>query len=179
MVKGKDNIPSELTELPLAFNIRLAAGQDSDRISSRCRTLGCNQGQYLISAGRDIYFSPTVGEGNSGGPIIQNGKVIGLVGAGGQFIGQGVTARSIEDYIDGFGITLQDAASANVAEAPSTTTAHTKPETAETAFDREIVGKDGAPMALIPAGEFWMGSPDSEGDKSEHPRHRVTWILIT
>lgn len=28
MVKGKDNIPSELTELPLAFNIRLAAGQD-------------------------------------------------------------------------------------------------------------------------------------------------------
>jgi S1-C subfamily serine protease len=29
-----------------------------------------------------------------------------MVAAGGQFIGQGVTARSIEDYIDGFGITL-------------------------------------------------------------------------
>lgn len=35
-------------------------------------------------------------------------------------------------------------------------------------------GKDGAPMVLIPAGVSWMGSPDSEGDKDEHPRHQVT-----
>ena len=47
--------------------------------------------------------------------------------------------------------------------------------------DREITGKDGAPMVLIPVGEFWMGSPDDEGDKDEH--HvigsiwtRTTWI---
>ena len=28
-------------------------------------------------------------------------------------------------------------------------------------------------MALIPAGEFWMGSPEGEGMKIEHPRHKV------
>ncbi len=39
--------------------------------------------------------------------------------------------------------------------------------------DREITGKDGAPMVLIPAGEFWMGSPDGEGENDEHPRHKV------
>ena len=39
--------------------------------------------------------------------------------------------------------------------------------------DREITGKDDAPMVLIPAGEFWMGSPDGEGDDDEHPRHKV------
>lgn len=39
--------------------------------------------------------------------------------------------------------------------------------------DREITGKDGAPMVLILAGEFWMDSPDGEGEKEEHPRHRV------
>jgi formylglycine-generating enzyme required for sulfatase activity len=38
---------------------------------------------------------------------------------------------------------------------------------------REITGKDGAPMVLITAGEFGMGSTDGEGDKEEHPRHKV------
>ena len=38
---------------------------------------------------------------------------------------------------------------------------------------KNITGKDGAQMVLIPTGEFWMGSPDSEGSTDEHPRHRV------
>ena len=38
---------------------------------------------------------------------------------------------------------------------------------------KNITGKDGAPMVLIPAGEFWMGSPDNEGQEDEHQRHRV------
>jgi formylglycine-generating enzyme required for sulfatase activity len=38
-------------------------------------------------------------------------------------------------------------------------------------FDREITGKDGAKMLLIPAGEFMMGSADGRDD--EEPVHRV------
>ena len=38
---------------------------------------------------------------------------------------------------------------------------------------KNITGKDGAPMVLIPEGEFWMGSPDGEGNRNEHPRHTV------
>ncbi|MBI5245034.1 MAG: SUMF1/EgtB/PvdO family nonheme iron enzyme [Elusimicrobia bacterium] len=30
-----------------------------------------------------------------------------------------------------------------------------------------------ADMALVPAGEFWMGSPEGEGYSSERPRHKV------
>ena len=33
--------------------------------------------------------------------------------------------------------------------------------------------KDCPEMVVVPAGEFWMGSLDSEGDKDEHPRHKV------
>lgn len=33
-------------------------------------------------------------------------------------------------------------------------------------------------MVLIPDGEFWMGSPDGEGDKDEHPRHQVALVAF-
>ena len=34
---------------------------------------------------------------------------------------------------------------------------------------------DGAPeMIVVPAGRFWMGSRDGEGEQSECPRHEVT-----
>jgi len=36
-----------------------------------------------------------------------------------------------------------------------------------------IMGQDGAPMALIPAGEFHMGDPFNEGGANERPRHTV------
>ena len=36
-----------------------------------------------------------------------------------------------------------------------------------------ITGKDEAPMVLVSAGTFTMGSPDREGSPSEHPQHTV------
>ena len=41
------------------------------------------------------------------------------------------------------------------------------------ATKNEITGKDGAPMVLIPAGEFRMGSPDGEREKDEYPQHNM------
>jgi len=42
------------------------------------------------------------------------------------------------------------------------------------AEQKEIAGKDGAPMLLVPAGEFLMGSPAGEVNlRWENPRHKV------
>ena len=38
-----------------------------------------------------------------------------------------------------------------------------------------ILGRDGAPMILIAPGYFTMGSSKKDGNKDEHPSHRV-WI---
>jgi formylglycine-generating enzyme required for sulfatase activity len=55
------------------------------------------------------------------------------------------------------------------AAAPSNGAAPSKPTLPQP--PAEIVGKDGAPMVLIPAGEFTMGS--DKGDDDEQPIHRV------
>jgi formylglycine-generating enzyme required for sulfatase activity len=38
---------------------------------------------------------------------------------------------------------------------------------------QSLIDKNGAEMIYIPAGEFWMGSPEGEGGDNEHPRHKV------
>ena len=106
--------------------------------------------------GRTIYFDPRVDSGNSGGPIIQKGKVVGVVMAA-RSSGQGITVRGVQDYIEGFGIAAQESggslsSSMTPAPLPPPTTATVRPESRSTTQSSEITGKDGAPMVLIPAG---------------------------
>ena len=133
------------------------------------------KGNISSRQGRAIYFSPSVDSGHSGGPVFHSNNVVAVVGAGDQSVGRGVTARSVQDYIEGFGIMSQERTSAAsmATESSPPPAATAKSESRPMTQDREITGKDGAPMVLIPAGEFWMGSPDGGGKKDEHPRHRV------
>ncbi|NGZ11787.1 MAG: hypothetical protein CV088_20865 [Nitrospira sp. LK70] len=179
VVKGAENIPKGLTSLSLVGAARLTGGEDILVIGfpRNAGPWAIVKGNISSRQGRDIFFSPSVESGHSGGPIFQGGKVVGVVGSGGQSVGRGVTVGSVEDYIEGFGITAQEStdSSSSMASAPSPPpAASAKPKPRQETQASEITGKDGAPMVLVPAGEFWMGSPDGEGAQDEHPRHRVS-----
>ena len=175
VVRGQENLPTGLTALSLAATARLSGGEDILVIGfpRNAGPWALIKGNISSRQGRDIYFSPSVDSGHSGGPIFQSGKVVAMVGSGIQSVGRGVTVRSVQDYIEGFGITAQERTSSASAAAESSPppAATDKLEPRQITQDREITGKDGAPMVLISAGEFWVGSPDGEGDKDEHPRH--------
>ncbi|MBC7837018.1 MAG: trypsin-like peptidase domain-containing protein [Nitrospiraceae bacterium] len=173
VVRGTENLPKGITSLPLA-TASLSGGEDILVIGfpRNAGPWALIKGNISSREGRDIHFSPSVDSGHSGGPVLRGGNVVAMVGSGRQSVGRGVTARSVQDYIEGFGIMSHERTSAAsmATESSPPPAATATPEPGHMTQDREITGKDGAPMVLIPAGEFQMGSPDGEGDKDEHPR---------
>jgi formylglycine-generating enzyme required for sulfatase activity len=172
MIQGRDNFPSGITALPIATAVRLSGGEDIVVIGHP-RSAGdwtVLKGSIARREGRHVKVDANVDEGSSGGPMLQSGKVVGLV-AGTTKYGLAVTASSIREYLDGNRVPLEE--EARTAQATSPGSSPTEPETRETIRGREITGQDGPPMVLIPAGEFLMGSPDDVGASYEHPAHKV------
>lgn len=94
-----------------------------------------------------LVFSGTVAEGNSGGPLLLDGKVIGVVSRMDLKFGYAVPAALVQRALDVWNI---------------------MPPLGKTEISDEAL------MVLISAGEFWMGSPEDESrSKDERPRHKV------
>ncbi|MEO8341799.1 MAG: SUMF1/EgtB/PvdO family nonheme iron enzyme [Nitrospirota bacterium] len=170
VVRGTENLPKGITALSLAAATRLSGGEDILVIGfpGNAGPWALIKGNISSRQGRDIYFSPSVDSGHSGGPVLHSGNVVAMVGAGSQTVGRGVTARSVQDYIEGFGIMSQEnTTSTSIAtESSPSPVATAKPEPRPMTQDREVTGKDGAPMVLIPAGSFKMGSTKDEVDQA-------------
>lgn len=177
VVRGSENLPTGLKALSLAGAAHLSGGEDIIVIGfpRNAGPWALVKGNISSRQGRDVYFSPSVDSGHSGGPVFQGDKVVAVVGAGSQTVGRGITVRSVQDYMEGFGVTAQGSTgTVSAGTEPSSPPAATaKLEPRQLMQDREITGRDGAPMVLIPAGEFWMGSSEGEGKEDEYPRHQV------
>ena len=110
VIRGSENLPKGLRALPLAKTVRFSGGEEVTLIGfpRNAGPWAVVKGNISSRQGRDLYFSPTVDSGHSGGPILQHGKVVGLVAVAGQSSGRGIIASSVHDYVEGFGITVQE-----------------------------------------------------------------------
>ena len=81
VVRGKDNLPPGLRVLRLAPATGLSGGEDIvvigfPRISA---PWAVSKGSVVGRQGRDIDLDAAVDKGNSGGPVLMNGRVVGVV----------------------------------------------------------------------------------------------------
>ena len=106
-----------------------------------------------------------------------DGRVVGIVMSSSDEFGSGITHKRVFNYLEELGVYPQ----AGPGDDPPTWTRTdpTIPGISGRGIDAPKlpitkIGKDGAPMVFIPAGEFWMGSPEDESRFSdERPRHKV------
>ncbi len=99
--------------------------------------------------GRELTFQAPVDEGNSGGPLLTKGKVVGVIAEAREKFGYAVPAPMVQLALKSWQV--------RPAENPEI-------------IAKEITGKDGAPMVLVPAGVFKMGSLDMDGPYDQAER---------
>lgn len=107
-VRGKDNLPPNLTALPLAQAANVQGGE-------AVIVIGFPQGggawavlraNVVSMEGRELTLDGSIGEGNSGGPVLLGENVIGVVttvgGTGG--FGHAVPTSILKLVLDGWGV---------------------------------------------------------------------------
>jgi formylglycine-generating enzyme required for sulfatase activity len=120
--------------------------------------------------GRELFLFPETGEGFSGGPVLVDSRVVGVVfGREGGF-GKALSVANVEPYLRGLGVVWREP-SAQPARA------ETQPQRPVQAKPREtrLNPKDGLTYVWVPPGKFMMGcsSGDNECEADEKPAHEV------
>jgi formylglycine-generating enzyme required for sulfatase activity len=169
-VREMGNLPEDLTILGLSQDVVQVKSGEPMAVIGLPRAAGdwaVIHGHMVSRRGRDLKFDVRIDQGASGGPVMHNKQVVGLVQSISTYA-QGNSADSIRVFLQGFGITP-----------PAFPTVHTFPSglgiSSRGVLPNSITGKDGASMVLVLSGEFMMGSPAGEGDvdPNEQPQHLV------
>ncbi len=127
-VRGRDRIPAGLNALPFDAESDVESAEE-------VLVIGFGQGQgdwavlraQVISVdGRDLKLDARVEEGNSGGPVLRNGKVVGLITSTGRGIGVATPAQFVTFVLRSWGVNLNRQAAATATAGESQPTGKTK-----------------------------------------------------
>lgn len=119
------------------------------------------KGHIVGQRGKTITFDGAVDEGNSGGPLIKEGRVIGVITEVGHKFTCATPAAIAQYSLSGWGI-------------ESTRTPQPKP-TKRAIPDKVFTNSIDMKFVLISAGSFMMGSPLNEPERdNDEMEHRVT-----
>jgi sulfatase modifying factor 1 len=130
----------------------------------KSRTFSARRGNRLL-------IDLPVGEGFSGGPVLRDGKVVGLVTSEDGQLTYAVRGLVVASFVEGLNVLPGSRRSPPTETAPPPL----KPKPCRTGDERTF---DGIEFVRICGGGFMMGSNDGDGD--EKPPHKVTltefWI---
>jgi hypothetical protein len=148
VVSGKEALGQGLSVLAIDTSTLLKSGDEVMAIGfpRMGGDWAVSKGNLSARQGRELIFTMPVGEGNSGGPLIKDGKVIALVTSEAQGRAFAAAAASVKLFLEGSGV-QGAAASASTPQSPPTTEAKPSGGAAPGAVSVEQA------LALIGAGQ--------------------------
>jgi len=183
-----ENIPSGLLALKLTSSISVGGGESVTTIGFP-RISGVPwaviKGDIVGRKGKTITFSGAVDEGNSGGPLMKDGQVIGVVTEVTEKFAYAIPTIIVQYVLEGWGVEFEEGIPQPAATptprptAPPTpiptatpTSLPTPPVVEQKSHHDSVSGID---FVWVPEDCFRMGSPESEEkrDSDEGPVHEV------
>ncbi|GJL66310.1 MAG: hypothetical protein NPIRA05_12810 [Nitrospirales bacterium] len=154
-LRVSDTLPDGLVALPLDQTTQASGGETITFIGfpPNLAPWTVSTGSISGRKGPHLMFQALVEEGHSGGPLLLDGKVIGVVTDAQRRLGYAVPTPVLAIALKGW---------------------HVEPSGSDS-LSLEISGADGAPMVRIPAGQFEtnLESRSGTGDMTEGNRYTV------
>ena len=160
VIRVQGPLPEGIRSLGLASNFAVKGGESATVIGFRRSPSiqwGVLQGILTGQTGGDLIVSGAVAnEGNSGGPILVNEKVVGVMTEVLDDIGYAVPASITKIILKGWGVRVEPTISSSDPVVPSSAK---KADEKRTNLAQKIPGLDEPPMVQVPAGSAGTSSP--------------------
>ena len=173
-VRGKENLPPDLIPLPIAMDSKISGGDMLHTIG-----FGAGQGDWAVLPasilaidGSDLKLDGRFKPGNSGGPVLKEGKVVGILTDEQEGVGLASLVSVVRIVLRGWGVdpSIERTTAANRAEKPGAVA------NAPTTSPINLLSPRNGGRLLVAPNEYWKKiAEDSGGDTSVDLDQEGVW----